>query len=132
MYRNSAGLPEYFDSVSYNFGHNVKNLTIYLQSFPVSSLFREIPCDSVYAHEFMQALGSLGAQLVQAAKESDSSLATLITTQKSTIENEKKAQLHAIPGESTQRKHPRKKRPQHKKEADAQKTISPEPPKPLN
>ncbi|GAK60272.1 hypothetical protein U27_00163 [Candidatus Vecturithrix granuli] len=80
----------------------------------------------------MQALGSLGAQLVEAAKESDSSLATLITTQKSTIENEKKAQFRAIPGESTQRKHPRKKRPHHKKEADSQKAISIEPPKPLN
>jgi len=59
-------------------------------------------------------------------------LVTLITTQKSTIENEKKAQFRAIPGESTQRKHPRKKRPHHKKEADSQKAISIEPPKPLN
>lgn len=80
----------------------------------------------------MQTLGSLGAQLVEAAKESDSSLAMLITTQKSTIENEKKAQLHAIPGESTQRKRPRKKRPHHKKEVDSQKIIFTEPPKPLS
>ncbi len=80
----------------------------------------------------MQALGSLGAQLIEAAKESDSSLATLITTQKTTIENEKKARLRAIPGETTQRKRPKKRRPHHKKETDAQKPISAEPPKPLS
>ena len=80
----------------------------------------------------MQPLGSLGAQLVEAAKESDSSLATLITTQKDSIENEKKAQLRAIPGKSPQRKRPRKRRPHHKKEVQAQDAVSTESQKPLN
>lgn len=94
-------------------------------------MFEDSPCYSVYAQKFMQPLGSLGAQLVEAAKESDSSLATLISTQKDSIENEKKAQLRAIPGKSPQRKRPRKKRPQHQKEAQVQNTDSPESQKPL-
>jgi hypothetical protein len=53
----------------------------------------------------------LGSSLVRAAKESDSSLADLITTQKQTIEQEKKAQFRKILGKkTTQRKNFHKKR----------------------
>jgi hypothetical protein len=46
----------------------------------------------------MPKLGNLGNQLLQAAQESDSSIATLITTQKQTIEQERKAKFQKILG----------------------------------
>lgn len=73
----------------------------------------------------MQHLGTLGSCLVRAAKESDSSVATLITTQRQTIEKEGKPRLHKISGKKTAHdQHSRKKRPYPKKEGISQKLAS--------
>ncbi len=58
----------------------------------------------------MPQLGNLGSQLLQAAKDSDSNLADLITTQKQTIDQERKAKFRKISGKKpSSRKPPRKK-----------------------
>ncbi len=71
----------------------------------------------------MQELGNLGSRLFQAAQESDSSVAALITTQKQTIEQEGTPKLYAIPGKkATPQRLNRKKRELKNKTVGLQKT----------
>lgn len=63
----------------------------------------------------MPQLGTLGNYLVQAARESDSAVATLITTQKQSIENEQKPKLRLVSEKTTRPKRFEKKRPSLKK-----------------
>jgi hypothetical protein len=74
----------------------------------------------------MQSLGNLGSILAQAAKESDSSLAVLITNQKQTIEKEQKTRLQAVSEKNANRRRPKRRRPQQKKDIQSQKTASTE------
>lgn len=75
----------------------------------------------------MPELGILGNCLVQAAKESDSSVADLITTQKQTMEQERKTRFRKISGEKTTRgKYFRKNRFSAKKEGLSQNLASSE------
>ena len=61
----------------------------------------------------MAQLGILGSLLAQAAKDSESTVAALITTQQETIEKEvtpKKPDLQTIPGKGEGRKHSKRPR----------------------
>ena len=80
----------------------------------------------------MPQLGILGNYLVRAAKDSDSSVATVITTQKQTIEKERKARLHKVSAKPMHRKRSGKKRPYQKKEGLSQESVSSESSKTLS
>jgi len=81
----------------------------------------------------MAQLGILGSILAQAAKDSESTVAALITSQQETIEKEatpKKPELQKIPGKGEGRKH--SKRPRRTPKRPPQETSSPESSSPAN
>ena len=80
----------------------------------------------------MQQLGTLGSRLVQAARESDSAVADLITTQKQSIEQERKAHLTKVAGKGNQWQPSGKKRPYSKKKSLPQTITSSESSEPRN
>ena len=88
----------------------------------ISPLFRSYPLLQCYVVIFMQRhFGNLGTLLVQAAQDSDSSVATLITTQKKLIDGQLKTFSHKNSGQTFQRKRSGKKRPYRKRENRSQK-----------
>ena len=84
----------------------------------------------------MSQLGVLGTMLAQAAKDSTSSVAELIATQKQTIEQEKtpeKPEFQKIPGKANPRKRPHGKRPPKMTKPAPESAPTPEPsPSPSN